>query len=141
MSKLTAAQAGDKWRRRASGATQDYVSGVQSVTTSPMAQAAAKQDKLVANFNRSITEGKWKAGLARVSLEDWKAQTANVGGSRYSGGIEAAAGKMTDFFGELLPYLDNVGSQIDKMPDTTPEDNINRMVTHARLMMKFKRTR
>ena len=45
--------------------------------------------------------------------------------------------KVISFAGQLLPHIDKVKGEIDKMPDLTLEDSINRMATFTRGMSKF----
>ena len=60
---------------------------------------------------------------------------------RVSAGIDAAAPKVIAFASQLLPYLDKLGEEIKRMPDTTLQDNINRMIAHVTGMSNFKRTK
>jgi len=139
MAKLTPAEYQEKHARRLKGATEDMRLGVEKVTESPTAKAAAKKDKMKANLNRAIDSGKWERGLKRVTLEEWKTQMIDKGVGRVAAGIDGAAAKVTAFAAELLPYQDSVKGQIAKMPDITLEDNINRMTTFIRGMAKFQR--
>lgn len=139
MAKLTPEQAQEKHARRLKGATEDMRLGVERVTVSPTSLAAAKKDKMRTNIMKSIDTGKWERGLKRVSLEDWKKQMTEKGIARVSAGIDGAAAKTTAFFGELFPFQDNLKREIERLPDVTLEDNINRMTTFVRGMAKFTR--
>jgi hypothetical protein len=59
--------------------------------------------------------------------------------NRVATGIDEAADKTEAFFAELLPYQDSIKAKLDKMPDVTLEDSINRMTFQVREMNKFKR--
>jgi len=109
------------------------------VTTSPTAQAANKKDKMRSNINASIDSGKWERGLRRVSLEEWKSKMTNKGLGRVATGIDEAAPKVRAFAAEVLPFIDSLQATVQKLPDTTLEDNINRMTTFVRGMAKFQR--
>ena len=139
MAKLTAAQATEKHNRRLKASIPDMQLGIENVTESPTAKAAAKQDKMLAEITRSIQSGKWAAGLKRVTLEDWKAAMLNKGVGRVAAGIDAAGPKVEAFFSELLPYIDAGKVKLDAMPDVTLEDSINRMTFMVRYMAKFTR--
>ena len=141
MAKLTAAEFQDKHARRLKAAVDDVRKGIDRVTESPTAKAAAKQDKMLTNLTRSINEGKWAAGLKRVSLEQWKKQARDVGVNRIAAGIDAASEKVVAFAEELLPHIDRGQAKIAAMPDVTIDDNINRMTTFVRHMATFKRTK
>jgi len=139
MSKLTPAEFQEKHARRLKGSIDDMRKGIEGVSSSPTAAAAAKSDKMKTNLVASIDSGKWAAGLNRVTLEEWKSKMINKGLNRVAGGIDEAAAKTTAFAAELLPHIDRGVDAVKKMPDTTLEDNIGRMTSFIRHMSKFKR--
>lgn len=139
MAKLTPTEYQEKHARRLKGATEDMRLGVEKVTESPTAKAAAKKDKMKANLNRAIDSGKWERGLKRVTLEEWKTQMIEKGVGRVAAGIDGAKDKVIAFAAELLPFQDGIKAKIAKMADITLEDNINRMTTQIREMAKFQR--
>lgn len=139
MAKLTPKEFQEKHNRRLKAATEDMRLGVERVTESPTLKAAAKADKMRAEIVRSIDSGKWAAGLKRVTLEDWKSKMINKGVSRVAAGIDEAAPKVEAFAAELLPHIDAGKAAIDKLPDITLDDSINRMTTFTRHMAKFVR--
>lgn len=141
MAKLTAAEFREKHARRLKASTEDMRKGIERVTESPTAKAAAKQDKMLTNLTASVQNGKWAAGLKRVSLEEWKRKTADVGVNRVAAGIDAAAAKVEAFAEDLLPHIDRGREKIASMPDITLDDSINRMSTFVRHMAGFKRTK
>lgn len=137
MAKLSAKEVTEKHARRLKGAVEDMRVGIEKVTSSPTAAAAAKQDKMRAKIVASIDSGKWAAGLRAVSLEEWKDKITTKGLPRVASGIDGAAAKVEKFYTQLLPHIDRVQSDIRKMPDLTLEDSINRMSTFVRGMAKF----
>jgi len=141
MAKLTAVEFQEKHARRLKGAVEDVRRGIDRVTVNPCELAAAKQDKMLANLTAAVNEGRWAAGLKRVSLEDWKTAARDVGVGRIAAGIDAAKDKVTAFAEQLLPHIDAGQVAIKSLPDITLEDNINRMTTFIRHMAKFKRTK
>ena len=141
MAKLTANEFQEKHARRLKAAVEDVRKGIDRVTESPTEKAAAKQDKMLTNLTAAVTSGKWAAGLKRVTLEDWKRQTRDVGVNRIAAGIDAAKSKVIAFAEELLPHIDRGREKIKAMPDVTLDDNINRMVAFTRHMSDLKRTK
>lgn len=139
MSRLTAQEYQEKHARRLTAAVEDVRRGIDRVTESPMEKAAAKQDKMLANLTKAVTDGRWAAGLKRVTLEMWKTKTRDVGANRIASGIAAAADKVIAFAEELLPHIDAGQAKLKAMPDITLEDNIQRMVTFSRHMATMKR--
>ena len=140
MAKLTAAQFQEKHARRLKAATEDVRAGIDRVTENPCEKAAAKKDKMLTNLTRSVQDGKWEAGLKRVSLEDWKKKARDIGVNRISAGIDGAKAKVVMFAEQLLPHIDRGTEKIKVMPDVTLDDNINRMTTFIRHMATMKRS-
>lgn len=141
MAKLTPQQFQEKHARRLTAAVQDVKAGIDRVTVNPCELAAAKQDKMLANLTAAVNDGRWAAGLKRVTLEQWKAKARDVGAGRIAAGITAAKDKVIAFAEQLLPHIDAGQAKIANMPDITLEDNIGRMVEFTRHMATFKRTK
>jgi len=139
MAKLTAKQVTEKHARRLKGAVEDMRIGVDGVSVNPMDKAIKKIPKMRANLIKAIDEGKVERGMKRVSLDDWKNAMIDRGIPRVAAGVDAAAGKIEDFYDELLPHIDKVKTEVDRLPDVSLEDSINRMGTFIRGMAKFKR--
>lgn len=137
---LSPQQIAAKWQQRLSSASQAYTDGINSVTESPMAKAAANAAGYVAGVTAAVNSGKWQSGLNRVDLNAWKSKATTIGAQRLSSGAAAGQPKMQSFLTQFLPFLQNNVSQIKAMPNTNLEDRINRMVAMARLNAQFKRT-
>lgn len=140
MAKLSPQEFQEKHARRLKASTEDMRRGIDRVTESPTAKAASKQEKMLANLTASVNSGKWAAGLKRVSLDDWKKKTRDVGVNRVAAGIDAAKDKVVAFAEDLLPHIDRGKEKIKSMPDVTLDDNINRMTTFIRHMSELKRS-
>lgn len=141
MAKLTPQEFQEKHARRLKASVEDVRRGIDRVTESPTAKAAAKQDKMLTNLTAAVNSGKWAAGLKRVSLDDWKKVTRDVGVNRIAAGIDAAASKVVAFAEDLLPHIDRGKEKIKSMSDVTLDDNINRMTTFIRHMSEMKRSK
>jgi hypothetical protein len=137
--KITPQEFADKHARRLKASVQDIQTGIERVTDSPTAKAADKQAKMLQNVTAAIQSGKWAARLKSVSLEDWKAAAINKGLGRIASGIDGANAKMVAFGTQLLSFEATVKTKLDKMPDLTLEDSINRASTWMREMSKFQR--
>lgn len=141
MARLTPAEFQEKHARRLSAAVEDVRKGIDRVTVNPCELAAAKQEKMLTNLTAAVNDGRWAAGLKRVSLEQWKDKAKNVGAGRISSGINAAKAKVVAFAEQLLPHIDAGTDKLKTMPDITLEDNIERMTSFIRHMATFKRTK
>jgi len=138
MARTTPEEFAEKHARRLKASVEDIRSGVEKVTASPTAAAAAKSKKMLANLTDSVTSGRWEAGLKAVSLESWKGSMTDKGLPRVAGGIDAAHDKVVRMAGKLLPLVDAASSKVKAMPDLTLEDSISRASTFMREMAKAK---
>lgn len=141
MAKLTPKEFQEKHARRLTASVEDVRQGIDRVTESPMEKAVAKKEKMLANLTASVNDGRWERGLRRVTLEDWKKKTRDVGVARIAAGIQAASSKVIAFAEELLPHIDAGQAKLKTMPDITLEDSIARMTTFVRHMADMKRTK
>ena len=137
--RITPAEFAEKHARRLKGSIEDIRTGLSRVTVSPTAQAAAKQDKMIAELTRAVTSGKWAARLRSVTLEQWKAAAIEKGLPRIASGIDGATVKQVDFATQLFAYENTVLTRVEAMPDLTIEDSIGRATTWIREMSKFVR--
>jgi hypothetical protein len=128
-----------KHATRLKASVDDIRKGLEKVTEAPTLKAAAKKDKMKMRINEAIDTGKWETNLKKVGLDEWKNKAINVGVGRIASGIDAASAKVKDFASQLLSYESSLKDKIDKMPDTTLEDRINRMTTWVREMAKFRK--
>jgi len=140
MPRVTPEEGATKLIDRARAAAPHIADQVRKVTTSPTEVAATKIDKMQTNFNKAVLDGKVERGLRRVSLGDWQKAMVEKGVPRIVPGLEASRDKITEFNRQFYPFLERVQSKVAAMPDTTLEDNIQRMVTNVREISTFKRT-
>lgn len=140
MAKITPQEFAEKWARRLTASTPDIQRGVNRVDVSPTEKAANKKDKMLTNLTQAVQSGKWEAGLRKVTLQDWKKQIIEKGIPRINQGVQGAQGQVADFAGQLLSYQDTIKQEIERMPDMTLEDNINRMTAWVRRMSQFKKS-
>lgn len=139
MAKLTPEEYQEKHARRLKGSIEDISKGIDRVTVAPGVQAAKKADKMLANVTKAVQDGTWARRVAGVPLDVWKTKMKTKGLIRIAGGIDDAKDKVITFAAQLLPAIDAAQTKVKAMPDLTFEDNINRMVTMAREMKKFKK--
>lgn len=139
MAKLTPSEFADKFARRLKASVEDIRKGLERVSESPTAKAAAKKDKMKARINEAIDSGKWSERLKAVSLEEWKSKAIDKGVNRIASGVDGSIKKMEDFAAQLLSYQDSLRAKIKAMPDMTLEDRINRATTWIREMSKFRK--
>lgn len=134
---ITPEEFAEKHARRLKQSVEDIRLGVSRVTVAPTSLAAAKQDKMLARLQASVTSGKWAARLRAVTVEQWKMATIDKGLNRIAAGIDAAHDKQVVFAGQLLSYENTLLTTIEKMPDLTIEDSVSRATAWIRGMSKF----
>jgi hypothetical protein len=135
---MTAQEFRAKHATRTKAALEDMRRGINAVTTAPGQAAAASAEKMRNNLNASIDSGKWQRRVGAVSLEDWKKQMLDKGVQRVPGGIDAAATKVEAFASQLLPFQTTLEATVNRLPNVTLEDAINRMATFVRGMATFE---
>jgi len=129
----------EKWNRRIKGATQDVRAGVERVTESPMEAAIAALPKMQQRFNEAVASGKVERGLRRRTLQEWKDRVVNVGIPRIAAGADAAVEDVQDFAEQLIEHENRGLAEIERLPNVTLDDSINRMTAWVRHMAEFRR--
>jgi hypothetical protein len=129
-----------KWSRNLSASTPSITSGVQAVTIAPTQAAARQGDAYLQGVQRAYADGKWQAGLQRVTLQDWQNAMLTKGIPRIQQGATAGKANVEQFMGQLLPYIQTGQRALAATPRGTLETNLSRMTTFARYMSNFKRT-
>lgn len=137
---LTPQQVSEKWQRNTAGAVQSYQAGINAVQASPMEAAAAQADRYVAGVTRSVNEGKYQAGLRRVSLAQWKQAASTKGAQRLADGSKLAQPKMEAFMNQFLPYVRQVADRVNQLPKGGLQNGINRAIAQITGNAEFRRT-
>lgn len=130
----------EKWAQRAGAAGQAYTDGINAVTESPTAKAAARADAYQAGVMRAVATRKFQDGLMRVGVQDWKNAAIQKGAARFTTGVQHAKGKMAAFLNEFLPFLESVKAKLAAMPRGDLEQNLARMMENARAIAQFRRS-
>lgn len=128
----------EKWQRRTGAAGQDWQKGVERVTDSPMAKAAASADLWQQKLTSPDTKEKFKRNVGRVSTEQWKTATVAASG-RFTAGAQAAADKMMRHQQEVRPHMEAGQRMLAGMPKGSPQDAANRAAAWILHMAKYKR--
>jgi predicted component of type VI protein secretion system len=137
MAKGTPAQAAERYARRTAAAAPDWVNGVNQVTESPGAKAAASADLWQMKVSQQQAKEKFKRRTGAVSTEDWKTATA-AAQSRYSQGAAAAQAKMEKYQAAVASHIEAGKRMIAAMPKGTPQDAAARASAWVLHMAKFE---
>lgn len=136
--RATPTSATQRWVTNLSAATSQMTAGANAVTVAPGQAAAAAADKWLAKV--TAAKAKFQANVSAVSLQSWQNSYINIGIPRVAQGAQAKQGKFESFMADFLPYLQSGVAQIDKMPNTTLQDGINRATAMITYNSKFKRS-
>lgn len=105
-----------KWARKASASSQDYSEGIANprVGWAQATQAAAANQ--AAGIQAAIAGKRFEKGVAKAGDAKWARKAEAVGASRFSQGVQAAAG---DYATGVAPYLQVIEST--QLPPRAPK--------------------
>jgi hypothetical protein len=129
----------EKWSRRASGASQDYQSGVETTSASWAGAATAAKDVWKTAVTAAAGRGAFEKGVARSGDAKWKSNTVSKGPARYAQGVGVA---QADYSSQVAPYLQLIGAT--DLPARGPAGspgNIQRVATLAAALRGLKERR
>lgn len=137
----TPQQIAEKWSNNLQNAGQSIRDGINAVQEAPSQKAIAAKQKMITNWQNSMNDGTWEAGLQKVTLADWKNAMINKGLSRIASGAVQGQSKMAAYMSEAMPYIETVKAEIDKMPNLTLQHSIDRAAHMIRRMSEFKKSK
>lgn len=128
MAKLSPQEVAALWQQRMAGAGDKYKQGVSKVQENPAQSAIAAQDRLLANFTDSVTNGKWANSLSKVTLQQWRQACVEKGAAALAASARLGAEKVLRAEQEMAPIRDAIRSSLPERG--TIEQNLER----ARMM-------
>lgn len=135
---ITADDVMRKWAENGSNSAATVRAGVNAVTESPMAKAAARVDAWVAGVQRA--KDKFVAKLNAVSLNDWKQAMLGKGITNMGNGYADAGNqrKFLNFMRVFLPYVRQGAQEVKNMPKGTLQQAIDRAAAQIRWNANFR---
>lgn len=127
-----------EWLRRMKDSADKYRRAVNAVQTSPMEQAAQQESYWAARVAEAARQGRFSAGLRRVTLAQWRQAAATVGADRIAGLPDLKMAKVAAFWQRFLPHLVAVQNRVRSMPKTTYEQRRARMLAMADGLHEFR---
>ena len=128
----------DKQLARVRVSLPEYKAGVEAPARNPIEEAIKKNAKRIANLQKSLREKTWEKTMAKLSLEDWKKPTLELGAERFIRGVEAKEGKIRAFIDRFQPLLSTHVSAVEAMPDVSDAEREARMLANLRGLKKLK---
>jgi len=98
----------NKWKSRASGATQDYVNGVTSPKADWKEQTSAAAPAYNSGVQAAISRGAFAKGVNAAGTAAWQSGALSKGKDRYAGGITASADKYTAKIAKVVGVLQGI---------------------------------
>jgi len=98
----------NKWKTRASVATEDYKYGVQNPKQSWQKAAEAAFEAWQSGVQEAIADKRFVGGVRRAGDAKWAKKALEVGASRYAPGITAAAEDYRNAMGEVLKVIESI---------------------------------
>lgn len=124
----------DKMVDRAVSASGDWLTGVLSPRKHPIEAAIAADGKRKQRLEEAEREGRWKAAMQRVNVDEMYSTIEAVGQSAYTAGLEARRGKVKSKIAKLQPLVKTLAETIDKMPQDTDTQREQKMLAAKRGM-------
>lgn len=97
-----------KWKRKVSGATEDYRMGIEN----PKADWASETLKAEARYKEGVTraanEGRFGRGVQKAGTDKWKKGATEKGISRWPEGVAAAEDEYRAGMGDVLNTISSV---------------------------------
>lgn len=101
---MSAQDRAKKWAENLIRSKPSIRSGIEGVTVSPTAKAAAAVDKYADGCARAASEGTFVAGCQKVTLQDWKDKAIGKGLANLDTGVRASETKVAAFQQKAEPY-------------------------------------
>lgn len=138
MPRLTPDQFAKKWAANLGASGESIKRGIEGVTESPGAKAAAASDRWAAGVQAAFMSGKFADRVGSVSTEAWKQAAIKKGLPRISGGATEAIPLVAQFGAQLLPVTDRSKSECAAMSQGKGEAARARMNHNYDVMSAFK---
>lgn len=101
------ARVAEKWSRRASGASGDYKTGVETTGASWSALTTAAAPTWKTAITAAAGRGAYEKGVGRAGDAKWKNNTVSKGPMRYDQGVSLG---QADYSSQVAPYLQLIGA-------------------------------
>jgi len=98
----------NKWKARASVATEDYKYGIQNPKQSWQKAAESAFDAWSAGVQAAIADKSFVGGVRKAGDAKWSRKALEVGAARYAPGITAASADYSAAMGEVLKVIESV---------------------------------
>lgn len=137
MAKMSPSEFAQKWAAKFGASGEAYKQGIARVQGNPAQKAIAAQDRMVANFNQAVNDGKWAAALSRVTEASWKQAATEKGAPAIATAARVAQEKVARAEAVNGPIRESIVSSLP--PRGTIEENLERARQMAMKMHESRR--
>ena len=124
----TAQQGSANWTASAPRAVADWQTGVQNYTGDWAGATTRQQAVMQANWDASVINGTWAAGVNRVGTAGWKSKTTSKAGN-FTTGFAAGAAAQAAAMQKIMSALGNI------VPNLPPRGTFQQNVTRSTTLM------
>lgn len=139
MAKMSPQALAQKWASKVAGSTESYKAGVQAVQVNPAQKAIEAKDRWIQSLNEAAMDGRYEAGLSKVTLGDWKAAAVEKGAAALQAGARLGAIKVERHEREFGPVRDAIVASLPARG--TADQNDQRMLEFVRQMRGTRKRR
>ena len=94
----------EKWKERASMATEDYKAGIMNPDVDWAQATAAAKDRWVQGITNAAKEVRFERGVREAGSDKWRQKALTVGADRYAQGVSNAVDEYLKNFGPVYEY-------------------------------------
>ncbi len=102
------AQVVEKYKRRASQASPDYLAGVKAPKKDWATETAAASENYGAGVSAAIANGSFEKGVQAAGTPKWARKAVAVGAGRFGPGVAAAAPDYSEKMGKVLSTIEGI---------------------------------
>lgn len=128
----------DKYMRKVSQAAPDWVAGMRAPKADFKAAAIAAAGKWANGVQDAVANDRFRGGMSKVDSAAAIATAVSDNGMAYTAGVAKRKDKVAAAFGRVIPALGAISQQVRQMPQDTPNDRAQRMLTNLELVRALK---
>jgi hypothetical protein len=139
VSKLTPNALASKWASKTAASVEQYKSGINAVSGNPAQKAIQAKELWIARLNEAAADGRYEAGLSKVTEQSWKQSCTDKGAANIAAGARLGATKVERHEKEFGPVRDGIVASLPARG--TLDQNLERMNQMARGMAATRKRR
>lgn len=131
----------EKLIRRAQGAAQDYVTGMQNPRRDPVQSATRAAGKWANRTQEAIANKSYEKGVRNQNYGEAVQTATSDGGAAYTAGVSKRQAKIARVMADLAPRLGAVSQAVQAMPQDTDAQREQRLLAARKAMIAIGKAR